>query len=197
MAWPSEGDVSPVVSPLSVYDASTGLSCIRRHLRFVSFLSGSVSFKLVREGTNRSSIDLGWGQSVRLIEMRQDVVSGSGQAIRGSSVSAGAVDDDIAPGSGTRCSEVSLLSDSSHSAIPAVTSPLVVPTRGHLDSIRRLMTDDRYIGRGSKQRALVKSIFHNPFNVSEYGRDLAIQLFLKRVATADSITVGHKAGVSL
>ena len=114
---------------------------------------------------------------MRLIEMRQDVVSGSGQAICGSSVSAGAVDDDIAPGYGTQCSEVSLLSDSSRSAIPAVTSPLVVPTRGHLDSIRRLMTGDRYIGRGSKQRALVKSIFHNPFKVSEYGRDLAIQLF--------------------
>ena len=96
---------------------------------------------------------------MRLIEMRQDVVSGSGQAICGSSVSAGAVDDDIAPGYGTQCREVSLPSDSSRSAIPAVTSPLVVPTRGHLDSIRRLMTGDRYIGRGSKQRALVKSIF--------------------------------------
>ena len=130
MAWPSRGDVSPVVSPLS------GLGCIG-----------------------------------------QDVFSGSGQAVCGSSVSAGAVDDDIAPGYGVQCSEVSLPSESSLSAIPAVTSPLVVPTRGHLDSIRRLMTGDRYIGRGSKQRALVKSIFHNPFKVSEYGRDLAIQLF--------------------
>ena len=39
------------------------------------------------------------------------------------------------------------------------------------------MTGDRYIGRGCTQRALEKSELHNPYQVSEYGRDLAIQLF--------------------
>ena len=47
----------------------------------------------------------------------------------------------------------------------------------HFDSIRRLMTGDRHIGRGCKQRALVKSDLHNPYQVSEYGRGLAIQMF--------------------
>ena len=33
-------------------------------------------------------------------------------------------------------------------------APLVVPVRGHLDSIKRLLRGDVYIGRGSRQRSL-------------------------------------------
>ena len=36
-------------------------------------------------------------------------------------------------------------------------TPIVVPVRGHLDSIKRLVKGDRYIGRGSRQRSLGKS----------------------------------------
>ena len=32
-------------------------------------------------------------------------------------------------------------------------TPMVVPVRGHLDSIKRLLKGDRYIGRGSRQRS--------------------------------------------
>ena len=55
--------------------------------------------------------------------------------------------------------------------------PWVVPVRGHLDSIARLMSGDQYIGRGSRQRKLEKSQFSNPYKVSEYGRENAIRLF--------------------
>ena len=36
-------------------------------------------------------------------------------------------------------------------------TPLVVPVRGHLDSMKRLLRGDVYIGRGSRQRSLPKS----------------------------------------
>ena len=36
-------------------------------------------------------------------------------------------------------------------------TPMVVPTRGHLDAIRRFMKGDLYIGRGSRQRKLLCS----------------------------------------
>ena len=42
-------------------------------------------------------------------------------------------------------------------------TPLIVPIRGHLDSIKRLLKGDIYIGRGSRQRSLPKSRYCNTF----------------------------------
>ena len=55
-------------------------------------------------------------------------------------------------------------------------TPMVVPTRGHLDAIRRLMKGDFYIGRGARQRTLSCSRYCN-YRVSEVGREKAISLF--------------------
>ena len=56
-------------------------------------------------------------------------------------------------------------------------TPLVVPVRGHLDSIKRLLRGDVYIGRGSRQRSLPKSRYCNTFKVSQVGRSIAISSF--------------------
>ena len=56
-------------------------------------------------------------------------------------------------------------------------TPLVVPVRGHLDSIKRLLRGDIYIGRGSRQRSLHKSRYCNTFKVSQVGRSVAISSF--------------------
>ena len=56
-------------------------------------------------------------------------------------------------------------------------TPMVLPVRGHLDSVRRLLQGDVYIGRGSRQRALPWSRYCNNFEVSEHGRDAAIAGF--------------------
>ena len=55
--------------------------------------------------------------------------------------------------------------------------PWVVPIRGDLDDIARLMAGDLYIGRGGRQRGLLASPFSNPYKVGEYGRVNAIHLF--------------------
>ena len=59
--------------------------------------------------------------------------------------------------------------------------PLVVPTRTHLDEVRRLMRGDLYIGRGCKQRNLQRSPFANPYKVSVYGREAAVDLFAEHL----------------
>ena len=56
-------------------------------------------------------------------------------------------------------------------------TPLVVPIRGHLDSIKRLLRRDVYIGRGSRQRSLPKSRYCNTFKVSQVGLSVAISSF--------------------
>ena len=56
-------------------------------------------------------------------------------------------------------------------------TPLVLPVRGHLDSIKRLLKGDLYIGRGSRQRSLGKSRYCNTYKVSQYGRSTAISKF--------------------
>ena len=53
--------------------------------------------------------------------------------------------------------------------------------RGHLDSVKRFMKGDYYIGRGCRQRSLGCSLFANPSKVAEYGRDRAIELFAKHL----------------
>ena len=56
-------------------------------------------------------------------------------------------------------------------------TPMVLPTRGCLDSVKRLLKGDLCIGRGSRQRSLAKSRYCNTFKVSEVGREMAIDKF--------------------
>ena len=56
-------------------------------------------------------------------------------------------------------------------------TPLIVPTSDSLERVRALMVGDMYVGRGSRQRGLTKSVFCNPFRVSDYGRSHAVKLF--------------------
>ena len=56
-------------------------------------------------------------------------------------------------------------------------TPMILPTRGCLDSVKRLLKGDLYIGRGSRQRSLAKSRYWNTFKVSEVGREMAIDNF--------------------
>ena len=58
-----------------------------------------------------------------------------------------------------------------------IVTPMVLPTRGHLDSVKKFMRGDLYTGRGSRQRNLGRSRYCNNFKVAEVGRDRAIQEF--------------------
>ena len=58
-------------------------------------------------------------------------------------------------------------------------TPIMLRIRGH----KQLMLGDLYIGRGSSQRGLKKSLWCNPFNVSEYGRALAVSKFEHHLQT--------------
>ena len=60
-------------------------------------------------------------------------------------------------------------------------TPLVVPVRGHLDSVKPFMKRDYYIGRGCRQRSLRCSPSANPFKVAKHGRERAIELFAKHL----------------
>ena len=62
-------------------------------------------------------------------------------------------------------------------------TPMVLPCCGHLDSIKQPMRGDLFIGRGSRQRSLKKSLWCNPFKVSEYGRDVAGSMFEDHLRT--------------
>ena len=53
----------------------------------------------------------------------------------------------------------------------------ILGTRGHLDSIRSFTKGDLYIGRGSRQRKLLRSSYCNNYKVAEVGRAQAISLF--------------------
>ena len=68
-------------------------------------------------------------------------------------------------------------------------TPLVVPIRGHLDSIKRLLRGDVYIGRGSRQRSLPKSRCCNTFKVSQVGRSLAISSFREALLADPSSSI--------
>ena len=56
-------------------------------------------------------------------------------------------------------------------------TPMVIPIRAHLDSVKRLLKGDVHIGRGSRQRDLPKSRYCNNYKVSEVGPDAAIAGF--------------------
>ena len=82
-------------------------------------------------------------------------------------------------------------------------TPLVVPVRGHLDSIKRLLRGDVYIGRGSRQRSLPKSRYCNTFKVSQVGRSIAISSF-REALRADPVLlnslwtlIGNEVSLSL
>ena len=68
--------------------------------------------------------------------------------------------------------------------------PLIIPTREHLDNVRRLMKGDEYIGRGCRQREreLPRGRFCNPFKVSEFGRELAVNLFEQYLDSSQELT---------
>ena len=53
-------------------------------------------------------------------------------------------------------------------------TPMVLPGRGHLDTIKRPPKGDLYIGRGSRQRSLARSRYCKTFKVSQHGRVVAI-----------------------
>ena len=46
-------------------------------------------------------------------------------------------------------------------------TPMVLPVRGHLDAIKRLLKGDLYMGRGSRKRSLAKSRYCNTLKVSQ------------------------------
>ena len=68
---------------------------------------------------------------------------------------------DTAPGTGIvgdvrLCTTTTGTQDLSALGESFAQTPLVVPIRGHLDSIKTLLRGDVYIGRGSRQRSLAK-----------------------------------------
>ena len=52
--------------------------------------------------------------------------------------------------------------------------PLVLPTRADLETVKRMMKGDTYIGRGCRQRGLTRSVFGNPYKLCDYGRSQAV-----------------------
>ena len=68
-------------------------------------------------------------------------------------------------------------------------TPMVVPTRGHLDPIRRFMKGDLKNGRGSRQRKLLCSRYCDNYKVAEVGRAKAISLFRQHLC-GDKVLYG-------
>ena len=60
---------------------------------------------------------------------------------------------------------------------------MVLPIRGHLDSIKRSLVGDYYIGRGSRQRSLGKNLLCNDYKVAVYGGTEAIRQFQSKLDT--------------
>ena len=54
---------------------------------------------------------------------------------------------------------------------------MVVPTRCCLDLVKKFMRGDRYIGRGSAQRGLKRSVWANSYKVSHFTRKVAIEKY--------------------
>ena len=61
--------------------------------------------------------------------------------------------------------------------LDVVAPPPILPVRGCLECVRKLMRGDRYIGRGAKQRNLEASPFGNPYKVAVFGRSEAIRRY--------------------
>ena len=60
--------------------------------------------------------------------------------------------------------------------------PMVLPIRGHLDAVRRLLKRDFHVGRGCRQRGLRRSLYANDYKVSEFGRHTAIERFAEKLS---------------
>ena len=60
---------------------------------------------------------------------------------------------------------------------------MVLPLRGYLDDIKRMMVGDFYIGRGCQQRGLGRSEYCNDFNVAVHGREVAISKFAEKLSS--------------
>ena len=52
--------------------------------------------------------------------------------------------------------------------------PLVVSTRADLETVKRMMKGDTYIGRGCKQRGLSRSVFGNLYKLCNHSRSQAV-----------------------
>ena len=83
---------------------------------------------------------------------------------------------------------MSRLEASVQAPLTGIDQPLIIPTREHLDNVRWLMTGDEYVGRGCRQRELPKARFCNPFKVSEFGRELAVNLFEQHLDSSQELT---------
>ena len=66
-------------------------------------------------------------------------------------------------------------------------TPPVVPVRGYLEGIRRLMKGDHFIGRSCRQRGLPRSVFGNPYTLSVYGRAQAVRRYAATLARDDDL----------
>ena len=65
--------------------------------------------------------------------------------------------------------------------------PLVLPIRAFLDDVKSLKRGDLYKVQGSKQRNLVRSLFATPFNVSTFGREVAVEKFANHLSSDQSL----------
>ena len=66
-------------------------------------------------------------------------------------------------------------------------TPHILPIRGCLEGVKRLMRGDFNIETGSRQRSLKRSIYANDFKVSEFGREIAISKFGEEMATDETL----------
>ena len=60
-------------------------------------------------------------------------------------------------------------------------TPLVLPVLGCLEDVRCMMVEDYFVGRGSGERGLGKSLYCNDYKVSQYGRERAIRQFAQKL----------------
>ena len=73
-----------------------------------------------------------------------------------------------------------LITERSHSTEDESNLP-IVPIRGCLEKIRRLLKGHEYVGRGSSQRGLGRGLLCNSYKVSVFGRKLAIQKITEEI----------------
>ena len=66
-------------------------------------------------------------------------------------------------------------------------TPMILPIRGHLDSIARLMVGGCCIGRGCRQRGLPQSPFCNDFKVAVFGREEAHRRFSHKLLSDNQL----------
>ena len=64
---------------------------------------------------------------------------------------------------------------------------MVIPTREHLDAVKRMLVGDIYTGRGSRQRNLPKSPFCNIYKFSQYGRSTSIEHYRKYIRASSTL----------